>query len=52
MNRHPHKAAYPGPCPENNARALHIVQSIENELEKRRRLKLKARKKTKPKVED
>jgi hypothetical protein len=47
VNRHPHKAAYPGPCPENAAKALYIVQSIENELEKRRKLKLKTKTKSK-----
>ena len=48
---HSGKMAYPGPCPEVTARALYIVQSIENELEKRRKLKSKSRSKTKSKTE-
>ena len=43
VTKHPGKLAYPGPTPVKVARALYIVQSIENELEKRRKLKPKAK---------
>lgn len=39
--KHAGKMAYPGPCPEDTARALYIVQSIETELERRRKEKNK-----------
>lgn len=32
VKKHPTKMAYPGPTPENVARALYIVESIEHEL--------------------
>jgi hypothetical protein len=41
--KHHFKPAYPGPCPEDTARALYIVNSIEKELEKLRKTKNKRR---------
>lgn len=46
---HPHKAAYPGPTPENVARALYIVESIEKELKEMRKNRTVTKAKTKSK---
>ena len=37
VNEHPHKMAYPGPTPENVARALYIVEAIKEELKQSKR---------------
>ncbi|MGH9988595.1 MAG: hypothetical protein ACRD8W_32080, partial [Nitrososphaeraceae archaeon] len=37
VKEHPGKMAYPGPVPENVARALYIVEAIEAELKLRKR---------------
>lgn len=34
---HPHKPGYPGSTPENVARALYIVEAIEEELKQRKK---------------
>ena len=39
VQKHPGRLAYPGPCPLDTARALYIVESIERELEDRRKEK-------------
>ncbi len=40
VNEHPRKMAYPGSTPGNVARALYIVESIEEELKLRKRRRL------------